>query len=222
MCGRFAFYSPSEAISKVFGITDVPLIEPRYNVAPTQSVAAIRQLPDSEPKVQMLRWGLIPSWAKDASIGNKLINARGETVHSKPSFRHAFRKQRCLILVDGYYEWRAEEGGKQPYLIKMKSGAPFALAGLWEAWDDGKSDALLHTCTIVTTQPHPALADLHSRMPVIVPFEQQSEWMDPAVTDADTLRAHIKSFDGDVMTWHRVAKAVGNARNDEDWLINEV
>ena len=222
MCGRFAFYSPAEAIVHLFGVSEVPAMVPRYNLAPTQFVATIRQLPEDAPKVAMLRWGLIPSWARDATIGNRLINARGETVHSKPSFRHAFRKQRCLVLADGYFEWRTEDGGKQPYFIQMKSGKPFAMAGLWEAWDDGVSEGLLHTCTIVTTEPHEALEHLHARMPVIVPAHRQSDWLDPANQDTDALRDHIRTFDGNEMTWRPVSRAVGNPRNDDPSLVEPI
>lgn len=206
----------------MFGVPDVPAMVPRYNLAPTQFVATLRQLPDEPPRVAMLRWGLIPSWAKDASIGNRLINARGETVDTKPSFRHAFKKQRCLVLADGYYEWRTEDGVKQPYFISMKDGQPFSMAGLWEAWDDGISDSLLHTCTIVTTEPHEALRHLHSRMPVIVPAEARSDWLNPANQDTVGLRDHIRAYDGDAMTWRPVSRAVGNPRNDDPSLVAEL
>lgn len=219
MCGRFAFYSPSDAITHAFDLKDVPAIEPRYNIAPTQYVAVIRQTPDRPKGIAMLKWGLIPSWAKDPTIGNKLINARGETVHAKPSFRRAFAKRRCLVLVDGYYEWRAEKGGKQPYFIAMKNAAPFALAGLWESWQDPRSEVPLETCTIVTTEPHPRLAHLHSRMPVIVPRDGHAAWLDPANTDVLSLRKQLTSFDGDQMTFRPVTRAVGNARNEGAWLL---
>ncbi len=219
MCGRFAFYSPSEAVVKLFGVSEVPAMVPRYNFAPTQFVPVIRQLPEHAASVSFLRWGLIPSWAKDKTIGNKLINARGETVHSKPSFRAAFKKRRCLILADGFYEWRAEGGAKQPYFISLKSEEPFALAGLWEQWNDGVSDVPLQTCTIITTEPNAMMSKLHSRMPVILPAERYEQWLDPANEEVGELRQLLLPFDSDAMTHRPVGKAVGNPRNDDPSLL---
>ena len=134
MCGRFAFYSPAEATAALFGVAEMPQLKPRYNIAPTQDIAAIRINAEESREVALLRWGLIPFWAKDPSIGNRMINARAETVAEKPSFRAAYRKRRCLILADGFYEWRKESDGKTPYYISLASGEPFAFAGLWERW----------------------------------------------------------------------------------------
>lgn len=192
---------------------------PRYNFAPTQFVPVIRQLPEQSSSVSFLRWGLIPSWAKDKSIGNKLINARGETVHSKPSFRAAFKQRRCLILADGFYEWRAEDGAKQPYFISLKSAEPFALAGLWEQWNDGVSDVPLQTCTIITTEPNEMMSTLHSRMPVILPAERYGDWLSPANDDVDELRQMLLPFESEAMTHRPVGKAVGNPRNDDESLL---
>ena len=140
MCGRFAFYSPSEAAAALFGVSGSLTVEPRFNIAPTQFVAAIRDGEDNERELVMLRWGLIPSWSRDASIGNRMINARAETVAEKPSFRSAYSRRRCVVLADGFYEWRREGDVKTPYFISLASGKPFALGGLWENWHDRKSD----------------------------------------------------------------------------------
>ena len=135
MCGRYTLRTPVETLAEEFGISDpLPEIPTRYNIAPTQEVAAVLE-EDEERKLEMLRWGLIPSWADDPAVGNKMINARSETAAEKPSFRTAFRKRRCLILADGFYEWQKTNGGKQPYYIRMEDGSPFAFAGLWESWD---------------------------------------------------------------------------------------
>jgi putative SOS response-associated peptidase YedK len=220
VCGRFAFYSPAEAVVRLFGVSEVPPMMPRYNLAPTQFVATIRQLPGQSPAVSFLRWGLIPSWAKDKAIGNKLINARGETVHSKPSFRSAFRQRRCLVLADGFYEWRAEGGIKQPYYISLQSGDPFAMAGLWEQWDDGVSDVPLATCTIITTEPNELLSRIHRRMPVILPSTRHEAWLDPAMHDVARLRDVLVPYDSDAMTYRPVSRAVSNPRNDGPELLD--
>jgi putative SOS response-associated peptidase YedK len=151
MCGRFAFYSPSEATAALFGATSSVEAEPRYNIAPTQFIAAVRQDEQDKPELVMLRWGLVPFWAKDPSIGNRMINARAETVAEKPSFRNAYKKRRCLVLADGFYEWRKEGDTKTPYFISLADGSPFAFAGLWENWNSKESDESLQTTAIITT-----------------------------------------------------------------------
>ena len=143
MCGRFAFYSPSEATAALFGVETSTPVEPRYNIAPTQFIAGIRHDDNAQSELVMLRWGLVPFWAKDPSIGNRMINARAETVAEKPSFRNAYRKRRCLILADGFYEWRKEGDRKTPYLISLADGAPFAFAGLWEHWQSKETEEVI-------------------------------------------------------------------------------
>ena len=161
MCGRFAFYSPAEAVAALFGAHDGVDLKPRYNIAPTQFIAGIRNDQDGKRELADFRWGLVPFWAKDPSIGNRMINARAETVAEKPSFRNAYRKRRCLILADGFYEWHTEGGVKVPYYISLASGEPFAFAGLWEHWDSKESDESLQTATIVTTAANEFLSRLH-------------------------------------------------------------
>ena len=168
MCGRFAFYSPSEATAALFGASATAEVVARYNIAPTQFIAAVRNDEQDTPELAMLRWGLVPFWAKDPSIGNRMINARAETVAEKPSFRSAYKKRRCLILADGFYEWRKEGDGKTPYFISLADGSPFAFAGLWENWSSKESDESLQTTAIITTAASDFMAQLHQRMPVVM------------------------------------------------------
>ncbi len=220
MCGRFAFYSPHESVVKLFPVEEAPEMVPRYNVAPTQFVVTVRELPDAAPAVAMLRWGLIPFWAKDKAIGNRLINARGETAHEKPAFRAAFKKRRCLILADGFFEWVKGEDGKTPHFIYMKSREPFAMAGLWERWSDGVSDKPLETCTILTTDPNDMMGELHNRMPVILHRDDFADWLSPGNDDVEALRALLVPFTAEPMAHHAVSRNVNNPRNDEASLID--
>ena len=176
MCGRFVGYRDLEALKAHFPIDRVEAeISPNYNMAPTQMIPAIvRQ--DNVNILRMFRWGLVPFWAKDPSIGNKMINARSETVDAKPSFKNAFKKRRCLIPADGFYEWKGPKGSKQPVFITLTDGEPFGFAGLWEIWDDkGKAEEPLYTCTIITTEAGSVMKDIHHRMPVILKPEAFEE-----------------------------------------------
>jgi len=177
MCGRFAFYSPSEATAALFGVDGALAVEPRYNIAPTQFVAAIRNNETQARELVMLRWGLVPFWAKDPAIGNRMINARAETVAEKPSYREAFKHRRCIVLADGFYEWHREGDIKTPYFISLASGEPFALAGLWENWKDRESNESLQTATLITTVANDFMQPLHHRMPVILQPETADEWL---------------------------------------------
>ncbi len=217
MCGRFAFFSPREAVQEYFGI-DVPFaLEPRYNVAPSQQVAVIRQPADTKPEAAMLKWGLVPFWAKDAVIGARMINARAETVAQKPAFRQAFKRRRCVILADGFYEWHAEDGRKTPYFISLKTDRPFAMAGLWESWD--KTDQPpLETCAIITTTASKSIGKLHDRMPVILDAPTATDWIQ-AERDPDALIAMLKSYDDeDIQAWP-VNRTVNNPVNQGATLI---
>ena len=164
MCGRFAFYSPAEATANLFGVDGALAVEARYNIAPTQFVAAVRDNDEQQRELVMLRWGLVPFWAKDPAIGNRMINARAETVAEKPSYRAAFKHRRCVVLADGFYEWRRDGDVKTPYFISLKSGDPFALAGLWEHWTDKASGETLQTTTFITTAANDFMQPLHHRM----------------------------------------------------------
>ena len=152
MCGRFAFYSPAEAAAALFGASGSLDIGPRYNIAPTQYVAAVREDQDGQRELVALRWGLVPFWAKDPTIGNRMINARAETVAEKPAYRAAYRHRRCVVLADGFYEWQRGESGKTPFYISLENGEPCGLAALWEQWKDRETDETLQTTTIITMQ----------------------------------------------------------------------
>ena len=214
MCGRFAFYSPSEATAALFGVSNAPEVKPRYNIAPTQTIAAVRVSSEDSREVAMLRWGLIPSWAKDPSIGNRMINARAETVAEKPSFRVAYRRRRCLILADGFYEWRKESAGKTPYYISLASGEPFAFAGLWEDWHAKDSDDSLQSTVIITTSANEFMSQLHHRMPVVLQQDAADRWLGG---DEQVLSETAESSPT-FRAWS-VDRRVNNARNEGDDLV---
>jgi len=187
---------------------------PRYNIAPTQPVAAIRLEAATETReYAALRWGLVPSWATDLKIGSRLINARAETVASKPAFRAAFAKRRCLIPADGFYEWRPQGKEKQPYLIQMGDGQPFVFAGLWERWQ-GENLPPLETCTILTTTANELMKPLHERMPVILSPANCQRWLDPKTSKADA-EALLRPWPAENLTAVPVGKWVNNPRNDD-------
>ena len=214
MCGRFAFYSPSEATTALFGVhTDVE-IATRYNIAPTQFVAAIRNDESKSRELVMLRWGLVPFWAKDPAIGNRMINARAETVAEKPSYRNAYKKRRCLILASGFYEWRKEGNGKTPYYITTEDDSPFAFAGLWERWDSKETDESLQTTTIITVDANDFMQDLHHRMPIILQAPGADRWL----SGDDELIHNVAEITPPLKAW-AVDRRVNNARNEGAELI---
>ena len=215
MCGRFAFYSPSEATAALFGVATSIEVVPRYNIAPTQFIAAVRRDEQNTPELAMLRWGLVPYWAKDPSIGNRMINARSETVTEKPSFRSAYRKRRCLILADGFYEWRKAADGKTPYFISGADGSPFAFAGLWESWSSKDSDESLESTAIITAAASDFMAQLHQRMPVVIHPDLADRWLDG---DPELLTEVIENSP-EFQAWP-VDRRVNNARNEGAELID--
>jgi len=214
MCGRFAFYSPSEATAALFGVSASLEVQPRYNIAPTQYIAAIRNNEDEERELTMLRWGLVPFWAKDPSIGNRMINARAETVAEKPSFRAAYRKRRCLVLADGFYEWHTEAGAKIPYFFSLAEQQPFAFAGLWETWQSKHSDETIQSTALITTAANDFMLPLHHRMPVILEPDTANRWLqgDDEIVGAATANAPR------LRAWP-VDRRVNNARNESTDLI---
>lgn len=215
MCGRFAFYSPSEAAAALFGVSVSTPVEPRYNIAPTQYIAAVRDNDDKQRELVMLRWGLVPFWAKDPSIGNRMINARAETVAEKPSYRAAFRHRRCIVLADGFYEWRRDGDVKTPIYISLASGEPFALAALWENWSDKQSDESLQTTTLITTAANGFMESLHHRMPVILQPDTADEWLAGSVE----LLQQVADLTPELQAWP-VDRRVNNARNEGEELID--
>jgi len=217
MCGRFAFYSPSEAAAALFGVSTAIEIQPRYNIAPTQYIAAVREDQDKQRELVMLRWGLVPFWAKDPSIGNRMINARAETIAEKPSYRAAFRHRRCVVLADGFYEWRRENDAKTPYFISLTSGEPFALAGLWENWTDKESGESLQTTTLITTEANDFMQSLHHRMPVVMQSDAAGEWLAGSVEPVDQAAQRTPKL----QAWP-VDRRINNARNEGEDLIDAV
>lgn len=176
MCGRYALKTPASELATRFGLDEVVDVAPRYNIAPGTDIPTIRRSPDGKRVLHLLRWGLVPHWAKDPSIGAKLSNARGETVAEKPTFRDAFKRRRCLVPADGFYEWKAEGKQKQPYYFSLKSGEPFALGGVWESWRAPNGD-ILRTCCLITTGPNEIMLPVHDRMPVIVAPGDCETWL---------------------------------------------
>jgi putative SOS response-associated peptidase YedK len=207
MCARFTLSAPADAIVDLFDLDLLLDILPRFNIAPTQNVLSVRLSGEGKPEFVPLRWGLVPSWANDISIGQKLLNARSETVGEKPAFRDAIRKRRCLIPADGFFEWKTLDKKKLPYHIHRPDRRPFAFAGIWEHWEapDGKP---LETCSILTTTANAVLRPLHDRMPVILGKEQHARWLDPNVKQAKELEDLFAPLPDDVLTMNPVTPKV--------------
>jgi putative SOS response-associated peptidase YedK len=216
MCGRYTLRTPVDSLAEAFEIEEYPSsITPNYNIAPTQEVAAVVE-EDEKRKLEMLHWGLIPSWAKDPSIGNKMINARAETVAEKPSFRRAFKVRRCLILADGFYEWKKTDDGKQPYHVKMEDGSLFAFAGLWETWQNGEE---IRSCTIITTDANDLMSEIHHRMPVILHPEDYAMWLDHDFEEKEVLTTLLKPYPADVMEAYPASRRVNKPSNNEPSVL---
>ncbi|MDA8095228.1 MAG: SOS response-associated peptidase [Betaproteobacteria bacterium] len=219
MCGRYTLVSAPAVLEKVFGIGGWPTGFARYNIAPSQVVPVIR-LGARGPELAWLVWGLVPHWAKEAKTGYSMINARAETVEKKPAFRSAFRHQRCLVPADGFYEWKLTAGFKQPYYIGLKTGEPFAMAGLWEHWE-GPDKAVIESFTIVVTQANDLLSPVHDRMPVIVPPAGHAMWLD-AKADVQSVRSLLAPFPSEAMRRYPVSPRVNNPKADAPGLIGEI
>jgi putative SOS response-associated peptidase YedK len=213
MYGRYTLRKPATEIAEEFDLPEVPVLMPRFNVAPTQNVAVVRLEPDQRVRgLDTLRWGLIPSWADDPSIGNRMINARAETVAEKPAFRHALKAKRCLVVADGFFEWQKIDGRKQPFYIKMRDDHPFAFAGLWERWTKG--DEPIESCTIITTGANELMQPIHDRMPVIVPKPAYDLWLDPTIKDPKRLQPLLAPYPSDEMVAYAVSTLVNSPKND--------
>lgn len=219
MCGRYELHTHPAAIALAFGLSTPPSIVPRYNIAPMQQVPVVRRSQAGLRELVTMRWGLVPRWAKDPSIGAKMINARAETIAEKPSFRTAFKRHRILLPADGFYEWKLNAAGaKQPIHIGMKDRALFALAGLAERWLSPEGE-VVDSCTIVTTQANALLSPLHDRMPVIVALNDYERWLDVSTTDVADL---FTPFSASAMTWYPVSTRVNAVRNDDATLLERV
>ncbi len=209
MCGRYTLTCAPEILSEAFQLEDVPDLSPHYNIAPSQWVACVRTRSANHARaVDRLRWGFVPSWARDPAMGRTLINARAETVADKPAFRRPFRERRCLVLADGYYEWKRDGARTQPYYIRLNTQRPFAFAGLWDQWT-ARDGTALESCAILTTRPNASMALIHHRMPVIIHPADYDPWLDPALRDPARLVTLLTSCPADAM----VAIPVGNAVN---------
>ncbi len=227
MCGRFTLVADPDTVRETFGLgksANAALSEltPRYNIAPTQAVAVITADEQNARHLEFFQWGLIPSWAKDPKIGYKLINARAETLVEKPSFRTALKKRRCLIPADGFYEWKRAGKTKTPMYIQLKSGEPFALAGLYEFWKPADSETLVKSCTIITTEPNALMQDIHDRMPVILKPQAYATWLTAGELPTEKTLPLLKPYPASQMKARQVSTLVNNARLDSPDCIQPV
>ena len=215
MCGRFRLSRTDKQIAEHFDIAEEIEWSPRYNIAPAQPVAVVRQNPERPVRqFSVIRWGLIPFWATDANIGYKMINARAETVAEKPAYREPFKSRRCLIPADGFYEWKKEGKAKQPFHFGMVDDSIFAFAGMWDRWKNPLGE-VIDTCSILTTTPNALLADIHDRMPVILPVENYDLWLDPGFKITDDLRELLRPYEPSLMKRHPVSTRVNLVKNDD-------
>ena len=214
MCGRFTLKTPVETLAEVFELPTAPELPPRFNIAPSEAVAAVR-VAGAEPlrELALLRWGLVPPWADEPKVGSRMINARAETVATNGAFRAAFRRRRCLVPADGFYEWQRQERAKQPFYIHMRDDAPFAFAGLWEVWE-GKDGTVLETCTVITTEPNELMQPIHNRMPVILDRADYARWLDPRMNDPELLKAFLRPYPPEKMAAYPVSRLVNSPSND--------
>ncbi len=227
MCGRYTLSNPSGSFSETPDIdarflaefVETGWLKPRFNIAPTQDVPVITN--EGSRRIEKMRWGLVPFWAKDVKIGSRMINARGETVAEKPAFRASFRSKRCLMPATGFYEWRREGKSKTPMLIRLKGGGYFSMAGLYDRWKDPDGN-WLSSCTIITTGPNELMSPIHDRMPVILPEEAEAAWINLEVDSADELKPLIRPFPAASMEAFEVSAAVNSSKNQGPELIEPV
>ena len=223
MCGRFTLRTSTKVVADLFSslaIDEEIQFEPNYNISPTHSVAAVRQQGDQN-EFALLHWGLLPSWAKEKKIAARMINARSETVHEKPAFRAAFKRRRCLVIADGFYEWLSTPEGKQPMYITMKDNRPFAMAGLWEV-NKKATDEKIESCTVITTSANPLMAPIHDRMPVILPAERFAMWLDTGFENREALQGLLQPLDEHKMFARPVAKNVNKVGYNAADCIDEI
>jgi putative SOS response-associated peptidase YedK len=218
MCGRFTLTVSARVLAELFDVPEPAELAPRYNIAPTQQVLVVRT-GEGGRELASVRWGLIPHWADDPAIGNRMINARGETVAAKPAFRSALKQRRCLIGADGFYEWKKVGAGKQPHLIRFADRRPFAFAGLWERWRPRDGGSTVDSCTIITTTPNELLRELHDRMPVILPPAAFGEWLAPESLPDPRLDELLAPFPDVDMQAFPVSRRVNSPANDDPECI---
>ena len=223
MCGRYTAAMSWSELVDLYEITEtgIPLnVAPRYNVAPTQTVPIVRSVPNGR-ELAMVRWGLVPSWSKGPDSRYSMINARAETVTEKPSFRTPFRRRRCLVPADGFYEWKKANGTKQPYRIALNDGRPFAFAGLWDSWESADETAI-ESCTIIVTDANELVRPIHDRMPVILDPGNHVRWLDVEGTPADEAAEMLRSYPSERMTAYPVSRMVDSPKNDDPKCIEAV
>lgn len=218
MCGRFAVDVAPEVVSEIFALSEVPISRPRYNVAPTQEVAVVREGADGGNRLDLLHWGLIPAWAKERTIAYKMINARSETLLEKPSFRQAYKYRRCVVPVSGFYEWRHEGKAKLPHYIRIRDGLPMLFAGLWESWKAPEGE-LVETFTILTTAANKLLETIHERMPVILHPAECGRWLDRSVTNPSVLASLFQPYPADLLEMWQVSPMVNTPKHDGPDLV---
>ncbi len=218
MCGRFTQRADAKRLAKAFEVGETPRLEPRYNIAPTQEILAVRNRGEGR-EMTLLKWGLVPSWAKDASVGSRLINARSETVAEKPAFREAFKRRRCVVPADGFFEWKRTGERRQPFYFTMRDERPFGFAGLWERWErDGQA---LNTCTILTTEANEVLRPVHDRMPVILHPDDYELWLEGGERERSALKDMLVPYPGEEMAAYPVSTLVNSPGNRGPELIAE-
>lgn len=224
MCGRFTLATPAAELASLFEGLDFSEVTPRYNICPTQRVVGFRASATGATEVAWWRWGLVPAWAKDLKIGARMINARSETASGKPSFRSAFRKRRCLVLADGFYEWKPMGSAKQPFYISRRDGRPFTIAGLWETWTDRQASpaVAIETCTLLTTSANALMAPLHDRMPVILPESRREPWLDPQFEDVAQLESWLQPMPGDELQAWPVDRRMNRPAHDAPDCIEPI
>jgi len=220
MCGRYTLRTPKERIKREFQLQEEPSVEARFNITPTQNVLAVRQRADGRVAAE-LKWGLIPSWAKDASMGARLINARSETVTEKPSFREAFKRRRCIIPADGIYEWQRTGGLKQPFFFRMSDDSVFGFAGLWDRWKD-EGGEVIESCAILTTDANSLFRSAHDRMPVILHPDAYDEWLDDDVRNVEALKELLRPYPSSEMVAYPVSTRVNSPQSQGEDLIKRL
>jgi putative SOS response-associated peptidase YedK len=214
MCGRFTLKTNPRKLAEEFLLGETPVWEPRFNIAPTQDVAAVRlSAPGGKREFVRLRWGLVPAWATDVSIGNRMINGQAETATEKPAFRSAIKARRCLVLADGFYEWAKVPGGKQPYYFQMRDGRSFAFAGLWERWEKGGEP--LETCTLLTTSANKVVGQFHERMPLILEPADYDLWLDTSQKSAQSIQPLLRPLRDDALEAYPVSRLVNSPTNED-------
>ncbi|MDV7764819.1 SOS response-associated peptidase [Peribacillus sp. CSMR9] len=222
MCGRFTLFTDIEEIKDRFDIQGSFDEEYQfsYNIAPSHSVLSVIN-DGARNRLGYLRWGLIPFWAKDEKVGYKMINARAESIAEKASFKNAYKKKRCLIIADSFYEWKKEPERKIPMRIKLKNHAPFGMAGLWESWKS-REGINIYSCSVITTVPNELMTSIHDRMPVILKPEDEKDWLNPSINDPAYLQQYLKSFDPEQMEAFEVSTDVNSTKNNSPNLIQQI